>query len=221
MAASQTLAEHAASHNFPTHVIQCGACRFWKQKEKWSACCSATNPETQKKETWLGHAGGGLGVCLLCAAFKGSRCKSALGRGTGSFRRLQNIRRHATCQEHREAEAAWKERLRAESSFQGGESFPSAATAAPVPQVVRKTVDESGARGVVAARALLETSSSFRSFDVWRDGLLGNQDRAAVGSSWQCRRDVLSMALHEKMVTQKLLKAGVVFRLSADGKDRT
>ena len=35
--ASQTLAEHAASHNFPIHVRECGPCRFWKhrvQREK-------------------------------------------------------------------------------------------------------------------------------------------------------------------------------------------
>ena len=29
------------------------------------------------------------------------------------------------------------------------------------------------------------------------------------------------MALHEKLLTQKILKEGVVFRLSADGLDRT
>ena len=215
----QTLAEHAASHNFPMHVGQCGVCRFWKDKEMWSAACSATNPVTQKKETWLGHAGGGLGICLFCAAFKGSRCLSDLGRGAGSFSRLRNIRRHATCKEHQEAEAAWQERVRRESSFPGVESFSEAATAAPVPPVLRKTVVESGARGVVATRALLETSSSFKSFDVWREALLGDE-RAAVGSSKECRRRVMSMAQHEKWVTQKILKEGVVFRLSADGLDR-
>ena len=46
--ASQTLAQHAASHNFPMHVRQCGACRFWKHREKWSASCSSTNSVTQK-----------------------------------------------------------------------------------------------------------------------------------------------------------------------------
>ena len=219
--ASQTLAEHAAAHDFPLHVGQCGVCRFWKNKEKWSACCSATNPVTQKKETWLGHAGGGLGVCLFCAAFKGKKCLSDLGRGTGSFSRLQNIRRHATCKEHREAEAAWKERVRRESTSQGAEAFSEAATAAPILPVLRQSVVGSGSRGIVAARALLETSSSFRSFDVWRDGLLGHQDRLAVGSPWQCRRLVFSMALHEKLLTQKILKEGVVFRLSADGLERT
>lgn len=73
---------------------------------------------------------------------------------------------------------------------------------------------------MVAARALLETTSSFQSFDVWRDALLGDE-RAAVGSSFQCRQMVSTMALNEKQVTQKILKAGVVFRLSADGLDRT
>ena len=118
-------------------------------------------------------------------------------------------------------EAAWQEEVRAESVMQGVEACSEVATVAAAPPVVRKTVAESGARGVVATRALLETCSSFRSFDVWRDGLLGDRDRAAVGSSWQCRRVVLSMALHEKWVTQKILKEGVVFRLSADGLDRT
>ena len=42
-----------------------------------------------------------------------------------------------------------------------------------------------------------------------------------MGSSFQCRRLVSTMALHEKLVTQKILKEGVVFRLSADGLDRT
>ena len=218
---AQTLAEHAASHNFPMHVRHCGACRFWKNREKWSVSCSATNPVTAKKETWLGHAGGGLAVCLFCAAFKGRRCMSALGRGSASCLRLANIHRHAKCKEHQEAEAAWKERVRAEGAMQGVEACSEAATAAAAPPVLRKTVAESFARGVVATRALLETSSSFRSFDVWRDGLLGDRDGAAVGSSWQCRRVVLSMALHEKWVTQKILREGIVFRLSADGVDRT
>ena len=135
--------------------------------------------------------------------------------------RINNIHRHAKCKEHQEAEAAWEERVRRESSIQGVETFSEAATAAPAPRVLRKTVVDSGARGVVATRALLETSTSFHSFDVWRDGLLGDQDRLAVGSPWQCRRLVLSMALHEKLVTHKILKEGVAFRLSADGLDRT
>ena len=108
-----------------------------------------------------------MGICLFCAAYKGSRCLSDLGGGTGSFCRIQNIQRHATCKEHQEAEAAWKERVRAEGSHQGAETFSEAATAAPAaPVVVRKADPESGGRAVVATRALLETSSSFRSFDV-------------------------------------------------------
>ena len=94
--------------------------------------------------------------------------------------------------------------------MQGVEACSQAATAAAAPPVVRKTVAESAARGVVPTRALLETCSSFRILDVWRDGLLGVRDRAAVGSSWQCRRVVLSMALHEKWVTQRIHKEGVV-----------
>ena len=36
-----------------------------------------------------------------------------------------------------------------------------------------------------------------------------------------CRQMVSTMALHKKLVTQKIMKEGVVFRLSADGLDRT
>ena len=125
------------------------------------------------------------------------------------MRRIQNLLRHATIKEHQEAEAAWKARVRAEASTQGVELFAEAATAAQVPPVVvHKTASEIGGRAVVAARALLETSSSFRSLDVWRKALLG-AERAAVGSPTQCRRLVLSMAQHEKLVTQKLLREGV------------
>ena len=132
---SQTLEEHTASHNFPMHVKTCGPCRFWKHRVQWSASCSATNPVTLKKETWLGHAGCGFGVCLFCAAYRGSRCRSDLGRGKGGFSRLQNIVRHTRSKDHQEAEAAWKERVRAE----GGDKFSEAATDAPdAPVFVRK-----------------------------------------------------------------------------------
>ena len=142
---------------------------------------------------------------MFCAAYRGRGCLSDFGRGIGSFRRLGNLKRHATCKEHQEAEAAWKERVRAEGSHQGAETFSKAATAAPAaPVVVRKADQESGGRAVVATRALLEMSSSFRSFDVWRDAFLGDE-RAAVGSSFQCSRLVSTMALHEKLVTQKIL----------------
>ena len=221
VSAAQTLQEHATSHDYPMHVGSCGACRFWKHREKWSASCSAINPVTRKKETWLGHAGGGLGVCLFCAAFRGSKCRSALGRGTGSLLSVRNIHRHTACKEHQDAEAAWKERVRSESAFQGLVSHEGAATAVPLPPVVRKHSAESGARGVVATRALMEASSSFRGFTVWRDALLGEAERSAVGSPSLCRRFLSSLALHEKLVTHKVLKEGVVFRLSADGLDRT
>ena len=68
---------------------------------------------------------------------------------------------------------------------------------------------------MVATRALLETTSSFRSFTVWRNALIGDE-RAAAESAFQCRKMVSTMALHEKLVTQKIIKEGAVFRLSAD-----
>ena len=168
MEASQALGEHAANHDFPAHLSTCGTCRFWKRRKKWSASCSAMNPVTLKKETWLGRAGGGYIVCLFCAARP--RSNSEIARGS----RLANLVRHAKCKEHLEAEAAWKERVRAEGSRQGVETFPEAATAAPAaPVVVQKAGLESVGRAAVATRALLETTSPFRSFDVWRGALLG------------------------------------------------
>ena len=41
------------------------------------------------------------------------------------------------------------------------------------------------------------------------------------GLLFKCRRLVSTMAQLEKLVTQKILKEGVVFRLSADGLGRT
>ena len=69
-------------------------------------------------------------------AHRGPRCHSNLGRGFGTFRRIQNIHRHAKCPEHKDAEAAWKERVRAEGSHQGVQVFSAAATAAPLAPVV-------------------------------------------------------------------------------------
>ena len=117
-----------------------------------------------------------------------------------------------------------KQKLRGKSAFDGEgveKLSDAAATAAPIaPIFVRKAAPESGGRAVVATRALLEACSSFESFDLWRNAFLGDE-REAVGSSAQCREMVSTMALRETLVTQKILKAGVVFRLSADGLDRT
>jgi hypothetical protein len=77
-----------------------------------------------------------------------------------------------------------------------------------------------GYRALVAVRALLETSGSFHSFDVWLDAL-GIEERPALASHWHCKRLVTTMAHNEKEVTHRLLREGAVFRLQADGLDRT
>jgi hypothetical protein len=77
-----------------------------------------------------------------------------------------------------------------------------------------------GYRAVAAARALLETAGSFHSFDVLRDAL-GGDERKAMESSWHCKRLVSMMAQYEKDLTHRLLRDGAVFRLQADGLDRT
>ena len=52
-------------------------------------------------------------------------------------------------------------------------------------------------------------------------GALRGDERAALESSEQRRRPVSTLAQFEELVTQRLLKEGVVFRLGADGLDRT
>ena len=143
-----------------------------------------------------------------------------MGKGEGNFLRRQNLERHAECAEHKAAEAAWKERVRAEASHQGRTVETAATAAAQAPVVVHTADQRPGGRAVVVARALIETSSSFRSFDVWRDALLGD-DRGALESHKQCRKVVATMAQNEKIVTHRILKEGAVYRLAADGLDRT
>jgi len=65
----------------------------------------------------------------------------------------------------------------------------------------------------------LETSGSFRSFDVLRDALVG-EERQALESHWHCKRLVSTMAHYEKELTHRLLREGAVFRLQADGLER-
>ena len=79
-----TVEEHAASHDFPAHVVNCGPCRFWKNRWAWSAEFSYPNPVSQNSETWLGCKSG-FAICFLCAAHKGAASSTQLGRGLGSF----------------------------------------------------------------------------------------------------------------------------------------
>ena len=73
---------------------------------------------------------------------------------------------------------------------------------------------------MIAARALLETSSSFHSIDVWLGALIPG-DREVLGSTWHTRKLVSAMAQYEKIQTYRLLREGAVFRLAADGLERT
>ena len=72
---------------------------------------------------------------------------------------------------------------------------------------------------MVAARALLETSGSFKSLDGWLAALAG-EERHTLESKWHCTRLVSTMAEFEKAVTNRVLREGSVFRLQADGLDR-
>ena len=93
------------------------------------------------------------------------------------------------------------------------------AASAKAAAVPTRTSEPRNYRAVIAARALLETACSLRSFDTWRTALLGDE-RGALESRAQCRRLVATMAQYEKELTQRLLKEGAVFRLQADGRDR-
>ena len=77
-----------------------------------------------------------------------------------------------------------------------------------------------GGRAVIAARAMLETTSAFESIGVWL-GALTLGDREALESSGHAMRLVGAMAQYERIQTYRLLKEGAVFRLAADGQQRT
>ena len=141
------------------------------------------------------------------------------------------------CVQHKEAQQAWEQRLRAEATqglgetksvFTGpapaasakaasGKVAPATAAAGAVVRTPKSTM---GYRAVLAARALLETSGSFHSLDVWL-GALGSEERQAFESAWHCKRLVTTMAHYEKELAHRLLKEGAVFRLQADGLERT
>ena len=95
-----------------------------------------------------------------------------------------------------------------------------ASCAAPLPALNRTLEPTNAYRAVVATRALLETTGSFRSLDVWLGALVG-EERQACESHWHCKRLVHTMACYEKEVTLRLLRDGAVFRLMADGLERT
>ena len=235
-----TLEEHVASHDYPAHVAKCGPCKFWRNRWQWSAQFSCINPVSQKKETWLGCKNG-FAICLICAAHKGSASSTQLGKGIGSFLKKSNIQRHGErCDEHASAVQAWQQRLRAEAtqvetisictvtsatstSATVASATVASATAASAKDKaasIRTRQPTTGYRAVVAARALLETSGSFHSFDVWLHAL-GGEERQALESPWHCKRLVSTMAHYEKELTHRMLIEGAVFRLQADGLERT
>ena len=147
--------------------------------------------------------------------------------GLGSFKRKQNLKRHANSKEHKVAQRAWEQQKLAPGIETINNTLESA-TLASTPAASAKDKAAStkslfpttAHRAVVATRALLETSGSFRSFEHWRDAL-GGADRQALESQWHCRRLVSTMAQYEKEVTHRILREGAVFRLAADGLERT
>ena len=73
-----------------------------------------------------------------------------------------------------------------------------------------------GHKEVICTRVLLETSGSFRSFEAWAAAVAPEMQ----GTRERCTRLVGTMAEFERRRTYKLVNAGSVFRLMADGTDR-
>ena len=232
-----TLEEHVQSHDYPAHVATCGACKFWKNRWAWSDTFSYCHPVSGKKETWLAFKNG-FAVCLICASHskQAASAKSKYASGQGNLLRKDSILQHGRSGEHTAAHQAMMQRLRATDSrgppgtvaiFDGLEPAESAraeSARAEKPTahrvVTRTPLTTTGCRAVIAARAMLETSSSFDSIDVWL-GALTSGDREALESSWHTKRLVMAMAQYERIQTHRLLKEGAVFRLAADGQERT
>ena len=212
-----TLEEHVAI----CRAAKCGTCKFWKRRWEWSSEFACHNPLSQKNETWLGFKNG-FAVCLICAADKEAVSKTKLGKGVGGLWRPRDIRRHARSGAHMSAQQAWQERLRAEATQGASVSICNTATAASatIASATSIRTPDSGCRAVVAARALLEKSEKFHSLDIWFNALCADQ-RQALESPWHCKRLVGTMARHEKALTHDILREGAVFRLQADGLERT
>ena len=146
--------------------------------------------------------------------------------GFDSFKRKQNLKRHANSKEHKVAQRAWEQQKLAPGieTINTLESATLASTPAESAKdkaaSTKSLFPTTAHRAVVATRALLETSGSFRSYEKWIDAL-GGADRQALESRWHCRRLVSTMAQYEKEVTHRILREGAVFRLAADGLERT
>ena len=228
-----TLEEHVQSHDYPAHVATCGACKFWKNRWCWSQTFSYCHPVSGKKETWLACKNG-FGVCLICTSHPSTAsAASKYARCQGSLLRKDAITQHSKGAEHIAAHQAMMQRLRATDSqdppatvavFDGHEPAESAKAASNKPTahstVTRTPHTTTGRRAVIATRAMLETTSSFDSIDVWL-GALTRGDREALESSWHTKRLVSAMAQYERIQTYRLLQEGAVFRLAADGQQRT
>ena len=140
---------------------------------------------TGQKETWLACRNG-KAVCLICEADPAAKEASPFGKGTASLLWKHNMGCHAKSDAHKCAARAWQTRLEAEAE---GED-----PAAAVP------TELTNARAVIAARALLETHGSFRSFDTLRDAFVGDE-REALESRAGCISLVATMAQCEKELT--------------------
>jgi hypothetical protein len=188
-----------------------------------------------------------MAKCLLCSEYAGPGREDKVANGAGNFLNWKNIARHGNITKkqkkiladagaagvaaradgiynnmtHEQARQAWEQRVRAAAA--GSEIFSvEAASSRPGGAVaVSAHTPTPGYRALIATRALLATSNSFRSFDVWRKALVG-EETEALESAWHCRRLVMTMAHFDRtVVTHAVLQEGTFFfRLQADGKGR-
>ena len=124
----------------------------------WSSTFSCLNPVSRKKESWLACKNG-FAVCLICASrYGGGAGPTKFANGQGSLRRKDCITQHSTSAEHKEAQQAWEQRLRAEATQGLGETI--SVFTGPAPAASAKAASGKVAPSTAAAGAVVRTPKS-------------------------------------------------------------
>ena len=226
------LEDHIKSHNFPAHIKTCGPCKFWKNRWKWSAMTTFRNELTRQDESWLAIKNG-QAICIVCAAYNGPGTKDSYAIGVGSLLRASNLKRHGNLTWNQKQKLAakpepqrginWTHELalrawnsRALTANSQGEAV-SASRASPI---VASKQEGPGYASFLFARALLETRGSFRDFEAWAAAAAAGGTAVQMGNREIGAEHVNTVAAYERLVTQRFLREGALFRLLADGLGR-
>ena len=115
---------------------------------------------SRKKESWLACKNG-FAVCLICASrYGGVACQrpKKFANGQGSLLRKDCITQHSRSAEHKEAQQAWEQRLRAEATQGLGETI--SVFIGPAPAASAKAASGKVAPATAAAGAVVRTPKS-------------------------------------------------------------